>query len=103
MLGRTDSRRRLLLVLAGFLAIAIAITLRLAFWQVLRGDELAAMAVAQTTVRTEEPSARGAIYDRTGTVVLASTIARSRLAASPAQLTRERRQEVADRLVAMLG
>lgn len=103
MLGRTDSRSRLLLVLAGFIAIAVAITLRLAFWQVLRGDELAAMAVAQTTVRTEEPSARGAIYDRSGTVVLASTIARSRLAASPAQLSRERRQEVADRLVAMLG
>ena len=103
MPGRTDSRPRLLLVLVGFIVIATAISGRLAFWQVVRGDELAAMAVAQTTVRTEEPSRRGTIYDRTGTVVLASTVARSRLAASPSQLSRERRQDVADRLVAILG
>lgn len=103
MPGRTDSRARLLLVLAGFIVIATAITGRLAFWQVVRGDELAAMAVAQTTVRIEEPSQRGTIYDRTGTVVLASTVVRSRLAGSPAQLSRERRQDVADRLVAILG
>ncbi|MBM4408853.1 MAG: penicillin-binding protein 2, partial [Chloroflexi bacterium] len=98
-----DSRARLLLVLAGFIVIATAITGRLAFWQVVRGDELAAMAVAQTTVRIEESSQRGTIYDRTGTVVLASTVVRSRLAGSPAQLSRERRQDVADRLVAILG
>lgn len=103
MLGRTDSRLRLLLVVAGFLAISVALAGRLAFWQVVRGDELAAMAVRQTTVRTEEPTQRGTIYDRTGTVVLASTVSRSRLVASPDQLSRERRQEVADRLVAILG
>ena len=103
MLGRTDSRRRLLFVVAGFLAISVAIGGRLAFWQVVRGDELAAMAVRQTTVRTEEPTQRGTIYDRTGSVVLASTVTRSRLVASPDRLSRERRQEVADRVVAILA
>ena len=103
MLGRTNSRRRLWFVLAGFLAISVAIGARLAFWQVVRGDDLSAMAVAQTTVKTEEPTQRGAIYDRTGTVVLASTVTRSKLVVSSDQLSRERRQEVADRLVAILA
>ena len=103
MLGRSDVRWRHLLVMVGFIGIAGAILVRLAFWQVVRGDELAAMAYQQTTVRVEELTQRGTIYDRTGAVVLASTVERSRLVAAPAQLTAERRDEVAQRLVALLS
>ena len=103
MLGRTDSRARALLVLLAFALVAGSLGLRLAYWQVARRDELSAMAVQQSSMRYEIPSSRGSIYDRTGTVVLATSVSRDRLAAYPKLLRPKRRQAVADRLVAILG
>src|SRR3954453_24089561 len=103
MLGRTDSRRRTLFVLVGFVAISMALAGRLAFWQVVQRDRLAGLAEQQTMVRTEQPSHRGTIYDRSGTVVLATTVDRSRLVAAPAQLSGARRAAVAATLVSVLG
>jgi cell division protein FtsI/penicillin-binding protein 2 len=103
MLGRTDSRARAVVVLLGFVLVAGSLGLRLAYWQVARRDELSAMAVKQSSMRYELPSTRGSIYDRTGTVVLATSVARDRLAAYPKLLTPERRTEVAGRLVMILG
>ena len=76
---------------------------RLAYWQVVRADELAAKAVKQSSMRYEIPSERGSIYDRTGTVVLATSVSRDLLAANPKLLTPERRAQVAARLVELLG
>ncbi len=87
MLGRTDSRARALLMLLAFVLVAGSLGVRLAYWQVTRRDELAAMAVRQSSTRYEIPSARGSIYDRTGTVVLATSVSRDRLAANPKLLT----------------
>jgi cell division protein FtsI/penicillin-binding protein 2 len=103
MLGRTDSRRRLLLLLVVLALVATAIVGRLAYWQVVMRDDLAARARAQTTVRTEVPSRRGDIYDRSGVVVLATTVDRDRLTAAPEQLPQKRRAEVAAELVRILG
>ena len=103
MLGRTDSRRRLLVVLVVFLVIGASLGSRLVWWQVVQHDVLAAKAERQTTVQVEEPVRRGTIYDRTGTVVLATTVERYLVAASPDQLTPSQRQEVAAALVAILG
>ena len=103
MLGRTDSRGRALLILVAFVLVAGSLGLRLAYWQVVRRDELAAMAVRQSSMTYEIPSGRGSIYDRTGTVVLATSISRDRLAANPKLLTPERRAEVAANLVRLLG
>jgi hypothetical protein len=86
MPGRTDSRRRLLFVLGVVVLIAGAAVVRTAQWQVLERGRLVALAHAQTTVRVEERMQRGTIYDRTGTVVLATTVDRDRLVGSPAQL-----------------
>ena len=72
MLGRTDSRGRLVVLLAVFVVTAVALVGRLAWWQVIRRDDLAAEARRQTSMRTELPSRRGAIYDRSGVVVLAA-------------------------------
>src|SRR4051794_25582717 len=83
MLGRTDSRRRLLVLLMIFAVGSMALLARTAYWQVLRGDFLMARAAAQTTVRIEVAGRRGDIYDRTGTVLLATTIDRDRLVAAP--------------------
>ena len=86
MPGRTDSRRRLLLVLGIVVLVAGAAVVRTAQWQVLEHGRLVALARAQTTVRVEERMQRGTIYDRTGTVVLATTVDRDRLVGSPTQL-----------------
>ena len=49
--------------------------------------------IAQTTVRLEEPTRRGEIYDRSGTVVLATTVERDRLVAATDKLTNEQRRD----------
>ncbi len=102
MLGRTDSRGRLLAMLVVFVLSAMALVGRLAYWQVLERDMLSARAVAQTTVKVSEPSHRGDIYDRSGTIVLATTVERERLVASTADLTPEQRRQTGDELVRML-
>jgi cell division protein FtsI (penicillin-binding protein 3) len=103
MLGRTDSRFRALVVLVAFVVVAGSLGVRLAYWQVVRRDDLSAMARQQTSLRYEVPTDRGSIYDRTGTVVLATSVARDRLAANPKLLTATRRAEVAQQLVNLLG
>ena len=89
MLGRTDSRRRLLVLLTIFAIGSLALFARTAYWQVLKGDVLMARAAAQTTVRIDVAGRRGDIYDRTGTVLLATTIDRDRLVAAADQLARD--------------
>src|SRR3954468_12814017 len=103
MLGRTDSRRRALLLLLAFVLVAGTLGVRLAYWQVVRRDELAAMAVRQSSMRYEIPAKRGSIYDRSGTVVLATSVSRDRLSANPKLLSPARRADVAARLVQLLG
>jgi cell division protein FtsI (penicillin-binding protein 3) len=103
MLGRTDSRRRLLFLLITFAVTGAALLTRLAYWQISQRDRLAQEAFAQTTMRQESPNRRGEIYDRTGVVVLATTVDRERLAAMPSELSQKRRREVAAEVVSLLG
>ena len=102
MLGRTDSRRRILALLAIFVVVSLALVTRTAYWQVVRGAELAAQAIASTSTRLEVPGRRGDIYDRSGTVLLATSVDRDRLVAAPDQLTPERRTQTADTLIGLL-
>jgi cell division protein FtsI/penicillin-binding protein 2 len=102
MLGRTDSRLRLLLLLAIFVIGSVALVARLGYWQVVDRERLAAEALAQTTVTIDTPSKRGDIYDRTGTVVLATTVQRERLVAAPDQLTPETRKLTVSTLTPIL-
>ena len=97
MPGRTDSRVRLLLLLIAFATGSLALAARSVYWQVLDRDRLVAAAAEQTTVRLETTSQRGDVYDRSGTVILATTVQRERLVAAPNQLSRdERRATVAE-------
>jgi cell division protein FtsI/penicillin-binding protein 2 len=104
MLGRTDSRRRLLFLLVAFAVGSAALVTRSAYWQIAEYDRLTAAAAAQTTMRIEQPSRRGDIYDRTGTVLLATTVERDRLVAAADQLGKDpvRRRQTADELVRLL-
>ena len=101
--GRTDSRGRLLVLLCVFVFGTLALTARLAYWQVLDRERLASEALAQTTVTLETPSRRGDVYDRTGTIVLATTVQRERLVAAPDQLTPDQRRSTVAELSRILG
>ncbi len=109
MLGRTDSRSRALVLLVVILVFGMACVGRLGYWQLARHDWLVAQAREQTLVRTEVPSDRGTIYDRSGTVALATTISRDRLVAFASQLPgetaeeRTRRDKIAANLITILG
>jgi cell division protein FtsI/penicillin-binding protein 2 len=103
MLGRTDSRPRLLVLLVVLVVVAGALFARLSWWQVVRRDALAAEAKSETALRIEEPARRGSIYDRSGTILLATTVDHYRLAAAADQLPPERRGPVGDGLVSILG
>ena len=103
MLGRTDSRLRALVVLLAFVLATGSLGLRLAYVQVVQHDELAAMAVRQSSEVIDIPATRGSIYDRTGTVLLATSVYRDTLAANPKLLSPQRRAEVAARLIQILG
>ncbi len=110
MLGRTDSRPRSMVVLALLVVFGIACIARLGYWQVVRHDDLVARARDQVTARIEVPPVRGTIYDRSGTVVLATSVERDLLSAFPAQMTGSTdaetaalRDRVAAAIIAILG
>lgn len=102
MLGRTDRRLRLVVLLLVFISLATAIGVRLVYWQVARGPELRAMANAQLERPAEEVPQRGEIVDRRGTV-LATTAYRDVLAAYPDRVPVAVRAQLAERLGAILG
>ena len=105
MLGRTDSRRRLLLVLLVFVVTGAGLTARLAWWQVAQQQMLAARAQAQTLTQVSIPSRRGTIYDRSGTVVLATTVDQYMLEANPNLLSSNAvaRTQLANDLISSVG
>ncbi len=103
MLGRTDSRVRALLILLVFVIVAGALGTRLAYWQVARRSDLAAMAVRQSSTTYSIPTQRGSIYDRTGTVLLATSVNRDRLAVDSKDQTPDERAQTAATAVQILG
>ena len=102
MLGRTDRRLRLLALLVGFVLFAGMLAARLAYWQVVRGAEMRVDAMAQLERSVSQPSVRGDIFDRSGTVVLATTTYLDLLAAYPARIDPADRERVATELSTLL-
>lgn len=104
MLGRTDSRLRLVALLSAFTVIAVLLGLRLAYWQIGQAEELRRIASSQLTVADGEQGVeRGEIIDRHGDV-LATTAYRDLLAAYPDLMgDTEARDGVAARLAEILG
>ena len=92
----------MLVLLVVFVIGSGALVVRAAYWQVVRGAEMTARADGQTRTRLEMPSRRGEIYDRTGTVLLATTVERDRLVAATDKLTSEQRRQNGDTLVDVL-
>src|SRR5919109_4818058 len=82
MLARTDSRARALLLLLVATLVAGGIGTRLAWWQVVERDRLAAMALAQLDQTESIPAERGDITDATGDL-LATTVELQSVFATP--------------------
>jgi hypothetical protein len=59
-------------------------------------DDLAAKAREQVSVRVKQEPVRGSVYDRSGAVVLASSVERDRLVAFPASLKGRTEAQTAD-------
>lgn len=102
MLGRTDSRVRLIFLLCFLGLFAGALGLRLAYWQIGQGEDLRRRASDQLARPGETQTRRGEILDSHGTV-LATTAYRDRLAAYPDLLNAQDRPKVAHRLGEILG
>jgi cell division protein FtsI/penicillin-binding protein 2 len=103
MLGRTDSRLRLVALLLVFGVIATLLGVRLAYWQLGQGPDLRRIASTQL----QRPDAgeevrRGDITDRRGDV-LATTAYRDLLAAYPDLMSDGQRDQTAAGLAAILG
>lgn len=92
MLGRTDSRLRLVALGVGFAIFATLLGLRLAYWQLGRTGELSRVAESQERHPAAAEVRRGDIVDRGG-AVLATTAYRDLLAAHPDLMTPEEREE----------
>ncbi|HYK96466.1 MAG TPA: penicillin-binding protein 2 [Candidatus Dormibacteraeota bacterium] len=103
MLGRTDSARRLLVILVVFAVGATALVARLGYWQLGQRDQLVASAHRQIFEQTTVPSRRGQIFDRSGTVVLAASVTRDRLIVSAEHMTDSDKARLTAFLTTQLG
>ena len=103
MLGRTDSRGRLLLLFLVLTILSGGMVMRLAYWQVNQRERLTTMAGGTSTMQETLPAKRGTIYDRTGTIVLAETIYRYRLVIDLHGMAQDQRQRDTTALVDYLG
>jgi cell division protein FtsI/penicillin-binding protein 2 len=101
MLGRTDSRLRLLTLLCAMAVFAGALGLRLAYWQVGEASELRRRAEAQRYQPQADDIRRGDIFDRRGTL-LATTAYRDLLAAHPDLIRADQRGPVAQSIARLL-
>jgi cell division protein FtsI (penicillin-binding protein 3) len=102
MAGRTDSGRRLLVLLVVFVVAAGALVTRLGYWQLAQHDQLVASARRQIYSQQTVPSRRGQIYDRSGTIVLAASVMRDRLIVTAEHMTEADRTRMVDFLTTQL-
>ncbi len=103
MLGRTDSRLRLIALAVAFGLMATLLGARLAYWQLGEGPGLRLAAEGQVDEPATADVRRGDITDRSGNV-LATTAYRDLLGAYPELMAQdERGSEYAARLATILG
>jgi cell division protein FtsI/penicillin-binding protein 2 len=103
MAGRTDSVRRLFVLLVVFVIGAGALVSRLGYWQLVQRDALVDSAHQQIYYRAPVPSQRGQIYDRSGTILLAASVTRDKLIVDAARLTSEQQGTLVEFLATQLG
>jgi len=103
VLGRTDSARRLIALLVVFGIAGSGLLVRLGYWQIAQRQALVDAANRQISLTTTVPSRRGDIYDRSGTVVLASSVVTNRLIVAANNLDEVQQAAMVAFLVTQLG
>ena len=103
MLGRTDSRARLFLLLLAVVVASTGMAARLAYWQIGRQQTASELAAQGSASKTTIAMQRGSIYDRTGTIVLASTIYMYRVIGDPHDLTVAQKENTTRALIDYLA
>jgi stage V sporulation protein D (sporulation-specific penicillin-binding protein) len=103
MLGRTDSRGRLLFLLLALVVASSGMVARLAYWQIGQRSSLSTLATQNSTTQRKIPAQRGTIYDRTGTIVLAQTITLYRVVADPHDLSADQKTRTIAALIDYLS
>jgi len=101
MLGRTDSRLRMMALLLIFVMIASVAVLRLGYWQMVAAPALAADAITKMTPLKTTEVTRAQIVDRDG-VVLAQSATFDRLDAHPRDIPPEKRELIVSTLATIL-
>jgi cell division protein FtsI (penicillin-binding protein 3) len=101
MPGRTDRHWRSAAVLGALVVFAAVGILRLAYWQVVMGPDLAVRAQGQIRRTATEPALRGDILDRFGRP-LATTVYRDTLAAWPNTIDDAHRDALVTKLATIL-
>jgi penicillin-binding protein 2 len=103
--GTVERDRRIIRFVAFGLAVLVgigALTSRLFYLQIVNGAELAALAESNRTALQPIPSSRGLMFDREGRV-LVTNVPSFAVKIRPSELPFSRRDEVAQRLSALLG
>ena len=100
---RTDSQIRANLVAAVLILVAITCVARLGYWQVVARDRLLEAGAAQMRATVTNEPIRGTITDRTGAVVLATTVLRHRLVTQATALSPADRIATGDSLTSLLA
>jgi len=100
---RTDSRLRANVITLVLILVAAACVARLGYWQVVARDRLLEAGAAQLRSTVTNDPIRGTITDRTGAVVLATTVLRHRLVSQGGSFSVADRAATADALTAALG
>ncbi len=101
MPGRTDRRFRMVALLVAFVLFGTVAALRLGYWQVVRGPELAAQAQMKFPRPAEVSSLRADIIDRHG-AILAQTASLDRLVAYPELIPEDSREPVLEELARIM-
>jgi cell division protein FtsI/penicillin-binding protein 2 len=99
---KEPSRLRVLSLLVVALLLAGTIWVRLAYWQLVKHDSLAALADAQHVASITLPATRGVIYDDQGRPLALNTTVYD-VSVSPQMVMDTKREQVANALAAVLG
>ncbi|MBO5476562.1 MAG: PASTA domain-containing protein [Clostridia bacterium] len=99
----TNSRKRILIIMVGCIALAVALLARLAYIQIIKSDYYSQKAYTQQTrSKTVEPK-RGTIYDTTGERILAQSISTNIVTAVPNSVPKDKKEEIAQTFAQILG
>lgn len=81
-------RKRAYIIFIGLIIILLLLTIRIFYWQVVRGEELRDKAISQQTNKTNINASRGVIYDRNGKALAESAMVNT-LVCNPQQIAKD--------------